>query len=93
MDGWLLDALMPATETLTISMDGASAPAFDAIRRRADFDKVVAVGVRRMVDASAVPVSPRIYSWDPRTEAWTVWGEVRGTVDLPVPAAASAPIP
>lgn len=59
----------------------------------ADFDKVVAVGVRRMVDASAVPVSPRIYSWDPRTEAWTVWGEVRGTVDLPVPAAASAPIP
>ncbi|MEM7307013.1 MAG: radical SAM protein [Planctomycetota bacterium] len=37
----LIEALMPATDTLTVSMDGASAPTFDAIRRRADFDRVV----------------------------------------------------
>ena len=37
----LLERMMPATDTLTISMDGASAPTFNAIRRRADFDRVV----------------------------------------------------
>ncbi len=59
----------------------------------ADFDKVVAVGVRRMVDASKAPVSSRIYSWDTSAEIWTVWGEVRGAVELPVPSPVSPPNP
>jgi len=50
-----------------------------------DFDKVVAVGVKRMADASSAPVSARIYRWSADTAAWTVWGQVRGTIDLPVP--------
>lgn len=37
----LIEALLPTTDALVISMDGASAPVFDAIRRRADFNKVV----------------------------------------------------
>lgn len=58
-----------------------------------EFDKMVAVGVRRMVDASEAPVSARIYRWNADSEAWAVWGEVRGSVDLPVPAPVSAPSP
>ncbi len=40
-----------------------------------DFDKVLAVGVRRLHDASEHPVSPLVYRWD--GERWTVWGEAR----------------
>jgi hypothetical protein len=54
----------------------------------ADFDKMVAVGIRRMADASSSPVSPRIYRHD--GETWTVWGEVRGRIDLPAPAVPEA---
>ena len=50
----------------------------------ADFDKMVAVGVRRMTEASAAPVSAQIYRYT-GTE-WSVWGEVRGAIDLPIPA-------
>ena len=58
-----------------------------------EFDKVVAVGVRRMVDASDAPVSARIYRWNAESESWAVWGEVRGSVDIPVPASARTPSP
>jgi|GEM_PF-4757726 len=50
----------------------------------ADFDKMLAVGVKRMAEASAAPVSARVYQHN-GTE-WTVWGEVRGTIGLPAPA-------
>lgn len=48
-----------------------------------DFDKMVAVGVRRMVEASDSPVSSRIYRHT-GTE-WSTWGEVRGNIELPQP--------
>lgn len=51
-----------------------------------DFDKMVAVGVRRMVEASDSPVSSRIYRHT-GTE-WSTWGEVRGNIALPEPASA-----
>jgi hypothetical protein len=38
-------------------------------------DKVVAVGVRKMFDASKHPVSSRIYRWTP--DGWQVWGEAK----------------
>jgi len=37
----LYEHLIPALHTLTLSCDGASAPVFNAIRRRADFNRVV----------------------------------------------------
>lgn len=51
-----------------------------------DFDKMVAVGVRRMVEASDSPVSSRIYRHT-GTE-WSIWGEVRGNIALPESASA-----
>ena len=51
-----------------------------------DFDKMVAVGVRRMVEASDSPVSSRIYRHT-GTE-WSTWGEVRGNIELPQPVPA-----
>ena len=57
----------------------------------ADFDKVLAVGVRRMAEASEAPVSSRIYRWSAEDERWTVWGEVRGSVALPPAAPTGAP--
>jgi MoaA/NifB/PqqE/SkfB family radical SAM enzyme len=42
----LIERMMPATDVLTISMDGARAPTFEAIRRQAKFDRVVA-NIRR----------------------------------------------
>lgn len=41
----------------------------------ADFDKVMAVGVRRIYDASNHPVSPLIYRW--QDGEWKVWGQAR----------------
>ena len=37
----LYEHLIPALDTLTLSCDGASAPVFNAIRRGADFDRVL----------------------------------------------------
>lgn len=37
------------------------------------FDKVVAVGVRRMYDTLPDPVSPLVYKWD--GSVWKVWGQ------------------
>jgi MoaA/NifB/PqqE/SkfB family radical SAM enzyme len=51
----LIEALMPATETLVISMDGASPETFDAIRRRADFAKVVRNLERFLAARDALP--------------------------------------
>lgn len=47
----------------------------------ADFDKVLAVGVKRMVEAAEAPISAAIFA--PDGEGWRVWGEVRGSVALP----------
>lgn len=38
-----------------------------------DLDKVMAVGVRQMHDASEHPVSSRIYRWN--GQKWVVWGQ------------------
>ena len=57
----------------------------------ADFDKMVAVGVRRMMEASTRSVSPRIYRHN-GTE-WTVWGEVRGAIEIPPPVLPGASPP
>lgn len=46
----------------------------------ADFDKMVAVGARRMAEASSAAVSPRVYRHD--GERWAVWAEVRGSVEV-----------
>lgn len=44
-----------------------------------ELDRVMAVGVARIHDASEHPVSARIYTWDPAAGAWQVWGQaVRG---------------
>ena len=40
-----------------------------------DFDKVMAVGVKRMYDTLPDPVSPLVYTWD--GARWGVWAEVR----------------
>ena len=47
----------------------------------ADFDKVLAVGVRRMFEASSHPISPLVYRWD--DDKWVVWGEARATPPAP----------
>ncbi|HCH61900.1 MAG: hypothetical protein CL927_20010 [Deltaproteobacteria bacterium] len=49
----------------------------------ADFDKMVAVGVRRMAEASSAPVSSRIYQHT--GTKWSTWAEVRGNIGLPAP--------
>lgn len=41
----------------------------------ADFDRVMAVGVKRMAEAAAEPVSGRVYRWS--GGRWEVWGEAR----------------
>jgi MoaA/NifB/PqqE/SkfB family radical SAM enzyme len=60
----LIEALLPVTEALVVSLDGASAPVFDAIRRRADFHKVLR-NVRAFAAArDALPVGehrPRLH--------------------------------
>ena len=38
-----------------------------------ELDRIVAIGVRRMMEASDHPVSARVYRWD--GTAWQVWGE------------------
>lgn len=38
-----------------------------------DFDKAVAVGVRRMYETLPDPVSPLLYRWD--GQRWKVWGQ------------------
>lgn len=43
-----------------------------------DFDKVMAVGVRRLYDSLPNPVTPTLYTFDGK--AWQVWGEA---VDTP----------
>lgn len=40
-----------------------------------DFDKVMAVGVKRMYDTLPDPVSPLAYTWD--GARWGVWAEVK----------------
>lgn len=67
------------------------------------FDKIVAVGIRRMYDTLPNPVSPLLYKWN--GEAWITWGEARevagatGPSPLSVPAegpagsAGKAPVP
>lgn len=44
----------------------------------ADFDKVMAVGVRRMYEAAQQPISRRIYRWN--GQGWVVWGEAVETL-------------
>jgi hypothetical protein len=38
-----------------------------------ELDRIVAVGVRRMADASDHPISDRVYRWD--GTVWRVWGQ------------------
>jgi hypothetical protein len=53
-------------------------PARDAVLAwslgNAELDKIMAVGVRKLFDASSVPVSRKILAWDGRR--WVVRGEV-----------------
>jgi hypothetical protein len=61
------------------------------------FDKIVAVGIRRMYDTLPNAVSPLLYKWN--GEAWITWGEARevpgamGPAPLGVPAEGRAPVP
>ena len=57
------------------------------------FDKIVAVGVRRMYDTLPDPVSPLVYRWD--GEAWKTWGEARAAIDAvgPSPIPSPSPVP
>lgn len=48
-----------------------------------ELDQVMAVGVRRIHDSSAQPVSSKIYRWD--GDHWVVWGEA-------VPEGAAEPL-
>lgn len=43
----------------------------------ADFDKMVAVGVRKMYDTLPQPVSPDLYTWDGL--GWKLWGVAKPT--------------
>ena len=56
-----------------------------------DFDKVVAVGARRMAEAVADPLSASIYRHDGRR--WQVWAEVHGEVEPRETAPAADPRP
>ncbi|RME21877.1 MAG: hypothetical protein D6798_17165 [Deltaproteobacteria bacterium] len=42
-----------------------------------ELDKVMAVGVLRIQEASEHPVTSRVYTWDPQRGRWTVWGQAR----------------
>ena len=53
------------------------------------FDKIVAVGVRRMYETLPDPVSPLLYKWT--GEAWITWGEAREVPGADGPAPVSAP--
>lgn len=53
------------------------------------FDKIVAVGVRRMYETLPDPVSPLIYRWD--GEKWVTWGEARAVAGEVGPAPTPAP--
>ncbi|MDP2305852.1 MAG: hypothetical protein Q8P18_07470 [Pseudomonadota bacterium] len=53
------------------------------------FDKIVAVGIRRMYDTLPNPVSPLLYRWD--GEAWITWGEAREVPGASGPAPVGAP--
>ena len=57
------------------------------------FDKVVAVGVRKMYDTLESPVSPLIYQWD--GERWAVWGEAKAVDGVvgPSPIPTPSPVP
>lgn len=56
------------------------------------FDKIVAVGIRKMYETLPDPVTPLIYTWNAE-KGWSVWGSAREVVDAvgptPIPAAAS----
>jgi hypothetical protein len=53
------------------------------------FDKIVAVGVRRMYETLPNPVSPLLYKWT--GEAWITWGAAREVTGAEGPAPVSAP--
>lgn len=57
------------------------------------FDKIVAVGIRRMYETLPNPVSPLLYRWN--GEAWITWGEAREVLGAkgpsPVPALPEGP--
>ena len=57
------------------------------------FDKVVAVGVRRMYETLPDPVSPLVYRWDGKT--WKTWGEARAVPGEtgPSPIPSPSPVP
>ncbi len=57
------------------------------------FDKIVAVGVRRMYETLPDPVSPLVYRWD--GAKWVTWGEARAVVGEggPAPTPAPSPVP
>ncbi len=43
-----------------------------------DFDKIVAVGVKRMYETMANPISSVLYTWDGKR--WVVWGQAKDYV-------------
>jgi hypothetical protein len=53
----------------------------------ADFDKVVAVGVRRMFETLPDPVSPLIYAWN--GTSWSTWGQAKAVREPTTPAPAT----
>lgn len=57
------------------------------------FDKIVAVGVRKMYETLPDPVSPLIYRWD--GTAWKTWGEARAVPGEtgPSPIPSPSPVP
>lgn len=57
------------------------------------FDKIVAVGVRRMYETLPDPVSPLVYRWD--GERWVTWGQAREVPGEagPSPTPAPSPVP
>lgn len=50
----------------------------------AEFDKVMAVGARRMFESLPDPVSPLVYRWD--VDHWATWGQARA-VEAPAAGA------
>ena len=57
------------------------------------FDKIVAVGVRRMYDTLPDPVSPLVYRWD--GARWITWGSAREVAGEtgPSPIPSPSPVP
>lgn len=57
------------------------------------FDKVVAVGVRKMYETLEGPISPLIYQWD--GQKWSPWGEAKAVdgVQGPSPIPTPSPVP